>query len=298
MKSIYLTQVISNINKDLVEVLLMVKDKKTYKNEIIYTLGDITEELTFKDKNNYNNTLNVGDVVKAYIKDNMIVKVDSSEFNYNLNDFMNYVKKDIKSILYELEKMTTQQFKCKEVISLNKYFFGDKNFISEFSQGIGGLEHHTYIGGLAEHTLNVTYWANELANRYNCRYREIAILAAKLHDIGKIHEYSSKGKFKATIRGEMEGHIVIGITMVEEAFKSAPGFYSEDFKNRIRGCIVQHHGKPEYGSPKSPNTEEAFIVHYADYIDATMNKVSNVKDITEQDTWSEYEKKIETKLFI
>ncbi len=101
MKSIYLTQVISNINKDLVELLLMVKDKKIYKNEIIYTLGDITEELTFKDKNNCNNTLNVGDVVKAYIKDNMIVKVDSSEFNYNLNDFMNYVKKDIKSILYE-----------------------------------------------------------------------------------------------------------------------------------------------------------------------------------------------------
>ena len=122
MKSIYLTQVINNINKDLVELLLMVKDKKIYKNEIIYTLRDITGELTFKDKNNCNNTLNIGDVVKAYIKDNMIVKVDSSEFNYNLNDFMNYVKKDIKSILYELEEMTTQQFKCKEVMSLNKYF--------------------------------------------------------------------------------------------------------------------------------------------------------------------------------
>ncbi len=96
----------------------------------------------------------------------------------------------------------------------------------------------------------------------------------------------------------MEGHIVIGITMIEEAFKNNPGFYSEDFKSRIKGCIVQHHGKPEYGSPKGPNTEEAFIVHYADYIDATMNKVSKVKDKTIHDTWSDYEKKIETKLFI
>ncbi|WP_346871231.1 HD domain-containing protein [Clostridium sp. UBA5119] len=298
MKSIYLIQVVNSTNKDLVELLLMIKDKKIYKDEIIYTLGDITGELRLKVKNNYNNVLNIGDVVNVSIKDNSIVKLDLSKYSYNLNDFMNCVKRDVKFILDELEEMTTQQFKCEEVMSLDKYFFCDKKFINNFSQGIGGLEHHTYIGGLAEHTLNVTYWAKKLAYRYNCRYKEIAILAAKLHDIGKIYEYLSIGRFKPTIRGEMEGHIVIGITMIEEAFKNNPGFYSEDFKNRIKGCIVQHHGKPEYGSPKGPNTEEAFIVHYADYLDATMNKVSKVKDKTIHDTWSDYEKKIETKLFI
>lgn len=298
MKSIYLIQVINNRNKDLIELLLMVKDKKIHKDGIMYTLGDITGELTFLDENDCNNALNIGDVVKSSIKDDKIVNLGLSISNYNLNDFMNYTKRDIKSILYELEEMTTKGFKCKEVMSLNKYFFNDKNFIDAFSRGIGGLEHHTYIGGLAEHTLNVTYWAKELANRYNCRYKEIAILAAKLHDIGKIYEYSSDGKFEATIRGEMEGHVVIGVTMLEEAFKSTPELYSDDFKNRIKGCIVQHHGKPQYGSPKGPNTEEAFIVHYADYIDATMNKVSNIKDMTLQDTWSEYDKKIGTKLFI
>jgi 3'-5' exoribonuclease len=298
MKSIYLIQVVNSMNMDLVELCLMVKDKNIYKDEVIYTLGDITGELIFEEKYNWENTINVGDIVKVTIKDHKIVKLDLSKSNYHLNDFMNYVKRDIKSILDELEEMTTQKFECEEVMSLNKYFFDNKDFINKFSQGIGGLEHHTYIGGLAEHTLNVTYWAKKLAYRYNCRYKEIAILAAKLHDIGKIYEYSSKGSFKSTIRGEMEGHIVIGITMIEEAFKNNPKFYSEDFKNRIKGCIVQHHGKPEYGSPKGPNTEEAFIVHYADYIDATMNKVSMVKDKTRQNTWSEYEKKIETKLFI
>lgn len=142
------------------------------------------------------------------------------------------------------------------------------------------------------------YMTKVMAYRYNCRHKEIAILAAKLHDIGKTEEYDVNGPFSVSIRGEMEGHIVIGVTMIEEAFKSGGNIYSEDFKNRIKGCIVQHHGKIEYGSPKAPNTEEAFIVHYADFVDATMNKVGQVKDITEPGTWSEYDRRIGTRLYI
>ena len=57
-----------------------------------------------------------------------------------------------------------------------------------------------------------------LCERYNCRNKEIAILAAKLHDIGKIYELCYDGPFKYTLRGEMEGHIVIGTEMLDKAF--------------------------------------------------------------------------------
>ncbi len=95
MKSIYLIQVANSTNKDLVELLLMVKDKKIYKDEIMYTLGDITGELRLKVKNNYNKVLNIGDVVNVSIKDNSIGKLDLSKSSYNLNDFMNCVKRDV-----------------------------------------------------------------------------------------------------------------------------------------------------------------------------------------------------------
>lgn len=137
-----------------------------------------------------------------------------------------------------------------------------------------------------------------MAYRYDCRYKEIAILAAKLHDIGKIVEYFVDGPFSVTMRGDMEGHIVIGLGMIEEAFKVGGNIYTEDFKHRLKGCIVQHHGKPEFGSPKAPNTEEAYIVHYADYVDATMNKIALVKENTAPDTWSEYDRRIGTRLYI
>lgn len=53
--------------------------------------------------------------------------------------------------------------------------------------GIGGfIQHHAYLGGFAENTFNVTYIARALAYRYDCRNKEIAILATKLYDIGKV----------------------------------------------------------------------------------------------------------------
>ena len=93
--------------------------------------------------------------------------------------------------------------------------------------------HHNYIGGLAEHTLNVMYLTAMLCERYNCRRPEIAILGAKLHDIGKIYELFYDGPFKYTVRGEMEGHILIGVQMIHEAIMENPEIYSEEFVNRI-----------------------------------------------------------------
>lgn len=294
MKSIYLNQVMGVESPHMNEVLLIIREKTVYNNSIKYILGDITGDVEFISKLE----VNIGDIVKSIIVNNSINKISIYKGEYDLRDYMPYVKRNVESILMELEELTTDKFQSNEALELNKYFFGNKDFIDAFSMGIGGLGHHTYIGGLAEHTLSVVYWANKLADRYNCKYRDIAVLAAKLHDIGKIYEYDSRGVFKSTFRGEMEGHIVIGITMIEDAFRHKPSIYSETFKNRIKGCIVQHHGMPEYGSPKSPNTEEAFIVHYSDYIDATMNKVYSVKEKTKDNTWSEYNEELKTKIFI
>ncbi|MEG0308888.1 MAG: HD domain-containing protein [Clostridium sp.] len=294
MKSIYLNQCTITTNAERVHVQLMVKDKYIVNKKISYVLGDITGDIEFVSIDNFN----VGDIVLVGIANSKVINVKLDYKQHDLRDFICHVKRDIKDIMIELEEETTNQFKDEEVLTLNKYFFENSSFVKEFAKGIGGLAHHTYIGGLAEHTLNVVHFSNEFANRYNCRYKEMVILAAKLHDIGKIYEYSSEGMFKRTLRGEMEGHIVIGITMIEEAFENSLGSYSESFKNRIKGCIVQHHGKPKYGSPKEPNTQEAFILHYADYVDATMDKVSKVRDSTHMDSWSKYDEGIKTKLYI
>lgn len=300
MKEIFVKDI--KINK-VVEISLMMK-KKLYQdgdNTIAY-IGDKTGDIkaTIEDKENL---LLVGDVimVKGTLDTSNLFLISNykKQRKIQIQDYLPSVNKPIEDIINELEEISRTEFLSIETKTLNEYFFSNAEFLEKFSMGIGGLiQHHAYLGGLAEHTLNVTYLARALAYRYDCRNKDIAILAAKLHDIGKVYEYSVMGPFSVTMRGEMEGHIVIGVSMIEEAFKAGGAIYSEEFKNRIKGCLVQHHGKLEFGSPKSPNTEEAFIVHYADYVDAVMNKIGKVKDTTEVGTWSEYDRKIGTRLFV
>ncbi|WP_139904870.1 HD domain-containing protein [Clostridium thermarum] len=279
----------------------MVMKKLDFDGEnVTVFLGDRTGEIKALVCNK-SNSIKVGDVITIKGVKGGILKASEFKFeqNFKCDEFLPTISRPIDEIISELEQISEEEFKTLETKSLNDYFFKNPEFVEKFKKGIGGLsQHHNYRGGLAEHTLNVTYLTKILAYRYDCRFKEIAILAAKLHDIGKIEEYEIEGPFKVSMRGEMEGHIVIGMNMIQEAFKAGKDIYSEDFKNRLRGCIVQHHGKVEYGSPKAPNTEEAYMVHYADYVDATMNKIGQIKDLTEPDNWSDYDRRIGTKLYV
>jgi 3'-5' exoribonuclease len=284
-----------------VEGSFMVMKKLTMEgNNLVAYIGDKTGDvkayIPIEEEE-----LKVGDVIhiKA-VKDSALqITKYKKEKTYDLNDYLPAISKPLEDIMAELDQISQEEFKSEECKNLNDYFFNNLDFVERFKRGIGGLnQHHNYLGGLAEHTLNVTYMTKAMAYRYDCRHKDIAILAAKLHDMGKIEEYKVDGPFSVSLRGEMEGHIVIGITMLEEAFRAGGDIYGEDFKQRIKGCIVQHHGKVEYGSPKAPNSEEAYIVHYADFIDATMNKIGQIKDLTEPGTWSEYDRRIGTRLYI
>ena len=245
--------------------------------------------------------ITVGKIIEVEGTKDVNLDIKKYEFvsDYNLSDYLPTVERPIEGIMNEIELYTDKYIHSDEGKALNDYFFKDEAFVDKFKRGIGGVSmHHNYIGGLAEHTLNVMYLTSMLCERYECRRTEIAVLAAKLHDIGKIYELYYDGPFKYTLRGEMEGHIVIGVELIDNAVRANPNMYSEDFVARIKGCVVQHHGKLEFGSPRDMKMEESFILNYADTIDATLNKISQVKDKTESGTWSEYDRRIETKLYL
>jgi 3'-5' exoribonuclease len=218
---------------------------------------------------------------------------------FDIKEFLPSVKRPIEDIMKEMELLSMEEIVSKEAKELDNYFFSDEHFVGKFKSAIGGVfNHHNYLGGLAEHTLDVMTLSKYLAYKYDIRYKEIAILGAKLHDIGKVYEMFYDGPFSYTLKGNMQGHIVMGVTMVEKAFTEKPEVYSEEFKERIKGIIVQHHGKLEYGSPVSPKTQEANVVHYADYVDAGMNKIGIVSDGVENGEWSSFDRRVDGRLFL
>lgn len=280
--------------------LMVMKRIHRDSNMSTYILTDSSEEIKARIPNKYK--LKVGQVIEIDSKKEPTMdEVKSVKIieNYELEDYLPTVKRPIEDIMKDIDDITNEYIKSPEGKALNDYFFKDEAFLEEFKHGIGGVSmHHNYIGGLAEHTLGVMYLTKVLCERYDAKHKEIAILAAKLHDIGKLHELDFKGPFKYTLEGELEGHIAIGVQMIDRAINDIGNKFSEDFIRRIKGCVIQHHGKLEYGSPRASNMEESFIVNFADGIDATMNKITQMKDNARDKGWTEYDRRLETKLYL
>ncbi len=256
-----------------VKISLMV-NKKLYKdgNKMLYLLSDnsgyINAKVPVKVKLEPGQVVEI-EGVKDYVLD--VFQVETIE-NYDVNDYLATVNRDIEEIMEDIEEISKECITSPEGKILDDYFFKNEEFLEKFKRGIGGVSmHHNYIGGLAEHTLGVMYLTKILCDIYDCRRREIAVLSAKLHDIGKIYEMDYSGPFKYTLEGELEGHIVIGVQMIDRAIVDLGIPFSEDFVRRIKGCIIQHHGKLEYGSPKKANMEESIILNFADNVDAFFN---------------------------
>ena len=295
-KKIYL----KDLKDGSVKTSLMV-NKRLYKDgsKILYILSDksgyINAKIPMKLKLEPGQVIEV-EGVKDYVLDVFQVKLLE---NYDINDYLASVNRDIDEIMESIEEISNECIISPQAKMLDDYFFKNEEFLEKFKRGIGGVSmHHNYIGGLAEHTVGVMYLTKILCDIYDCRRREIAVLSAKLHDIGKIYEMDFSGPFKYTLEGELEGHIVIGVEMIDRAIMDLKIPFSEDFIRRVKGCIIQHHGKLEYGSPKKANMEESIILNFADNVDATLNKINQIKEETKENTWSVYDKKMETKLYL
>ena len=130
--------------------------------------------------------------------------------------------------------------------------------------------HHAYIGGLLQHSIDVTDLAVAMADRIEGVDKDLVIAGALLHDIGKVKEISSEIGFPYTNAGRFMGHIAMTSLMVQEAAMKLN--ISSQRLEQLQHILLSHHGENEKGSPVACATREAFIVHYADEINAIMNQ--------------------------
>ncbi|MCL2397070.1 MAG: HD domain-containing protein [Defluviitaleaceae bacterium] len=151
---------------------------------------------------------------------------------------------------------------------MTNIFVDDKEISGAFLRHSAAKNmHHSYMGGLCEHTLNVAQICEFLAPRYKFVNRDVLISAALLHDIGKIYELSDFPENDYTDTGQLLGHITITSELIAARAAAVSGF-PPVLKNLLQHCILSHHGRHEYGSPILPKTIEAMILSYADITDA------------------------------
>jgi 3'-5' exoribonuclease len=131
--------------------------------------------------------------------------------------------------------------------------------------------HHGYRGGLLEHVLKLAEVGEHLARAYDAD-SSLLLAGAVLHDLGKVEELNYDGATAYSTRGNLIGHITLGVLMVRDAIRQIDGF-PDDLRTRIEHLIVAHHGSREHGSPVEPMSVEAFIFSAMDDLDATLNQV-------------------------
>jgi 3'-5' exoribonuclease len=143
--------------------------------------------------------------------------------------------------------------------------------------------HHARRGGLVEHTAQMMRVAIRVAPLYPQLNADLLLAGILFHDSGKLWENQlPENGFTMGYdeRGELMGHISIGLELVNSVWRklsteNADAWKnlnpaSEDVRLHLLHLIGAHHGEHEFGSPVTPKTPEAMTLHYIDNLDARL----------------------------
>ena len=235
--------------------------------------------------------------MQIVINDLVVVDADKVE----LADYMPRTDKDIAQMFTELKAML-EPVSHAGLKALVAEFLADTELMRQFCTAPAAMGmHHAYLGGLLEHTHSMMRVTTSILPHYPKIQADLVLAAVFLHDIAKTMELSYTMGFSYTDTGQLLGHVVLGVEMVNDkaaeiAQKGTP--IDQDVLDNLLHIIVSHHGCHEFGSPKLPATAEAFMVNYIDDLDAKMNQVTNLIDNDPGNTnWTAYQRPLETRLY-
>src|SRR5689334_490492 len=190
-------------------------------------------------------------------------------------DFADYLPKTSQDVeqLWQVIAEFVSGFKNEYLRALVQAFMADPEIAAGYKNAPAAKTlHHAYIGGLLEHVVSLFRSCDLLSRNYPQIDRDLLLAGVFLHDIGKIYELSYNRSFSYTTRGQLLGHMIIELEMLQEKVAQVPGFPPE-LKILLEHLIISHHGEYEFGSPKLPMFPEALMLHYLDDLDSKMESM-------------------------
>jgi 3'-5' exoribonuclease len=163
--------------------------------------------------------------------------------------------------------------------------------------------HHAYLGGLLEHIVNLMEVVVRIAPCYPKLNRDLLLMGAFLHDSSKVDELVYDREFTYSDEGQLIGHVVMAVSMLEKKVAQAEKLSGEpvpaDTVLRLKHLLISHHGQYEYGSPKLPMTLEAVALYCLDNLDAKIAAFSQQMrdDPNVESPWTMYNPSLGRKLY-
>lgn len=222
--------------------------------------------------------------------------LDPAEFHPTTSDDVGRLLDRLREILLGIDE--------PKLRTLMECFLVDDDLMDDFTRAPAGVKtHHAYHGGLIEHVVNILETALRISDLYPQVDTNLLLAGAFLHDLGKIREMDYDSNFVYTDEGQLLGHIIIAIQMLDEKIAEASRMLNQPFPEetalRLKHMIASHHGSYEFGSARLPMTPEAIALHHLDNLDAKVHEFArNIEDDPDSGShWTPFSPRLQRKLF-
>ncbi len=222
--------------------------------------------------------------------------IDESEFLVLSKNDLVHLEAELATILGTIRSAPLK--------ALADEILADQPLMTAFKRTPAGVKHHhAYAGGLLDHVVNLLRLADRVAPLYPALDRDLLLIGVLVHDIGKIRELESLQGFSYTDEGQLLGHVLLGLEIVDAKIRAIEARTSQAFAPeaaiRVKHMIASHHGQYEFGSPKLPMTLEAVALHHLDHLDAKMAGTIQLlqNEATAEDGWTQYQQSQGRKFF-
>ena len=305
MKEFYICDCTRHENKivtsNFVVVTKQIKPKKTGEPYLALTLGDRSGQLEAKMWDNVDEVLNAFEQ-DDFLKVKGLINKYKNRFQLTIHklrklgeseiEFSDYLPKTTKNVdeLWQALTEFVSSFQNPHLKSLVQAFMSDPEIAAAYrSAPAAKTLHHAYIGGLLDHVVSLFRSCDLISRNYPQINRDLLLTGAFLHDIGKIYELTYNRSFSYTTRGQLLGHMIIELEMLQAKLALVPDFPAE-LKTLLEHLIISHHGEYEFGSPKLPMFPEALLLHYMDDLDSKMEamRAQFEREADMESPWTSY----------
>ncbi|HEX6802909.1 MAG TPA: OB-fold nucleic acid binding domain-containing protein [Terriglobales bacterium] len=278
-----------------------VKPKKSGEPYIALTLGDRCGQIEAKMWDNVEDAIDAFEQ-EDFLKIKGLLNKYKNRFQLTIHklrklgdsevDFADYLPKTTKDIdaLWRTLGEFVDSFRDPDLKALVRLFMADAQIAEAYRNAPAAKSlHHAYIGGLLDHVVSLFRSCDLVSRNYPQINRDLLLTGAFLHDLGKIYELTYTRSFSYSSRGQLLGHMIIELEMLQAKLAQLPGFPAE-MKTLLEHLIISHHGQYEFGSPKLPMFPEALMLHYLDDLDSKMESMRAhfEREAENESSWTSY----------
>jgi 3'-5' exoribonuclease len=181
-------------------------------------------------------------------------------------EFLPVAYRDLDELDGFLEHLAREVYDT-DLRALLDSFLGDQGFRAELRGApCTRSGHHSYLGGLLEHTVAVATLAFETCTLHPKLNSDLLVCAAIVHDFGKTLEFELGAEISLSEAGALVGHVALGQQLVSERARRLEGF-PEAKLHALSHCILAHHG-PDALPGRRFRSAEALALYRLNALDA------------------------------